>query len=179
LRKHGGGAPDAAPPKAVLDTLEAILATGATEGEAFGLAAQAHGVVAVLPPLLEAMALHHRTDRYYPGRLLALLDEIALGHPGLAQEGWLRSFERVALATDLWLDGRSWVTVLPEGLKVSGHLFMGGCACWDGNIPEGVVVDGCVFTDAHPDPGVRLQDWRRLHPHGEKDSGTMDSADPS
>jgi hypothetical protein len=55
----------------------------------------------------------------------------------------------------------------PERLEVTGVLDMEECLAWDGQIPEGVVVEGELRTPVHPE-GISLKGWRERHPFGER-----------
>jgi hypothetical protein len=82
------------------------------------------------------------------------------------------------------------ITRLPRGLKVSGSLSLVGsaiqalshdlevgmeldlrqCPAWDGTIPSGAKANH-LRTGWHPSPcGIRLEDWRKAHPSGERDA---------
>jgi hypothetical protein len=75
--------------------------------------------------------------------------------------------EGLQVGTVLRLRG-SGVIALPRGLKVGRHLDLTGCRAWDGTIPEDTSVGSSVRTDAHPDEGIMLSAWRKLHPDGER-----------
>jgi hypothetical protein len=70
----------------------------------------------------------------------------------------------------LWLDRTSLVS-LPHGLWVGGSLSLQNCPEWDGLIPDGTYVRYWVQTDRHPASGIPLEDWRALHPKGERVQG--------
>jgi hypothetical protein len=172
-------APLAADVNALLD---AILATGAPAGEAYGLAAKAHGVQAVLPQLMMALGLEsavfnppamlHRVGVACPELAMAALGEWLIGHRGikanveLGMATWVTALpDGVRVAG--WLDLRgSGLVSLPAGLKVE-VLDLHGCERWDGRIPADAKVSGKVYTDGHF-KGILLRDWHRLHPNGER-----------
>jgi hypothetical protein len=56
---------------------------------------------------------------------------------------------------------------LPKGLDIRGSLYIEHCDGWDGRVPDDAMI-GRLISDAHPDPGVTLAEWRELHPDGER-----------
>ena len=106
IHPSGSGRANRSQPMAVASTLEpealaarqdaegvmaAFLATGASIGEALGLASQVHGPAVCLPLLVQAL---NRPSGGWRGSgpTVAILDAVALGDAGLAQVGlvaWL------------------------------------------------------------------------------------------
>jgi hypothetical protein len=176
-------------------TLNAILATGASRWEAFGLATQALGEAAARPhwdrwaqgiqrsdTIVRALAevgrvVPETANAWFNAWLAAWLkvNVRILGDLDLSGQAWLRSLPKHLWtrepADDLKQSGSldlslTGIVSLPEDLRVEGDLFMAGCPHWDGRIPKGVESLE-VVTDAHPQ-GAYLKDWRKLHPEGER-----------
>jgi hypothetical protein len=229
-------------PEDANDTLSALLAAGMPRWQAVGAVSALAGPEALRP----------RWDRWiayrsFSNTVVAALDEIAVEAPETAN-AWLAAYAgRGQLPGDLVLEGRSWATSLPTGVRVAGHLDLNGtaiaalpddlevggylnvantrvrtwpkglrvghqlllqntaftelppglrvqgdlllffapiqslpaglkvegclglegCRDWDGKIPADAQVGKVLWTDRHPD-GLLLVDWRRLHPHGER-----------
>jgi hypothetical protein len=61
----------------------------------------------------------------------------------------------------------SGIRTLPTDLRVGETLTLTGCQAWDGRIPKAARLGEWVYTDMHPN-GVRLDEWRELHPRGER-----------
>jgi hypothetical protein len=100
--------------------------------------------------------------------LTVLPDDLKVGgflelirHPILATP------KNLKVAGYLGLQGTP-LRTLGQGLCVGSDCFLDGCPDWDGRIPEDAQIDGVIFTDRHPSPGIRLGAWRRLHPRGER-----------
>ena len=101
----------------VLAMVDALLATGATLGEAFAQAVHVHSREAVLPCLVDRI-MAVRPQVY------ELLQDVGAMDPDLAQMGldaWLEASGR-KVAGDLLLIRQPWVVRLPEGLEVRGDL---------------------------------------------------------
>jgi hypothetical protein len=166
--------------------LQTVLATGASEAEAFALVAQAHGVPAVLPVLLAALPAKPQDGYgYYPPRLLFDVAAIDPDLAGAATSQWLLDHRGWTVNVDL--GNAAWVTdlpvgihldggfdlrgtgirALPAGLRVTGGLNVCWCEGWDGRIPADAQIGGTVYTDCHRD-GLALDEWRHRYPHGER-----------
>jgi hypothetical protein len=150
-------------------------------GEAFSLAVQGLEGDALRPTFLEAMAAVNE-----PADLKDILDPLAETAPALALEGLL-AWGRNRRVDCLWLEGRPWVSALPEGLKLTGwlnlkrtpirslpaglavadSLEMEGCDGWDGRIPADAVIGKLIHTDRQPQ-GLTLREWRQVYPDGER-----------
>jgi hypothetical protein len=132
-------------------TLEAILATGAEPAEALGLLAAAHGCACALPFLLERLRLAKGGWRG-AGKVVPLLIEVALWHPGLAQEGLTAWGRNRTITSSLYLEGCSWVTSLPQGMAVAGDLWLDGSGIR--SLPAGLKVAGSLFLRDTPLEGL-------------------------
>jgi hypothetical protein len=82
--------------------------------------------------------------------------------------------EGLTIGTHLELQG-SRIERLPQGLVVGSLLDLRGCHHWDGQIPLDAQI-GSLRTDRHPNArepgtcvGITLEEWRMLHPQGEKE----------
>jgi hypothetical protein len=66
--------------------------------------------------------------------------------------------------------GGTRVVALPGDLEVADYLGLLAAEAWDGQVPLGVRIGLGIQTDTHWEPyGIRLEEWRRRHPHGERD----------
>jgi hypothetical protein len=124
--------------------LAALRATGAPLGEALGLAAVVHGDEALLPHVVEA--LRTPTGRWLPNpQAVAVLVQVAPYAPDLAAKGLCAWGRGRFLKGDLRLGGCTWVTALPEGVRVEGHCDL-GCTGLTA-LPEGFRVGGSLSLD--------------------------------
>jgi hypothetical protein len=148
--------------------LDALLATGATLGEALGLASQAHGPEAVLP-LLDSALRGANGSRLNHAFATDLLNAVATNDPELAHQGldaWGR--DRM-VGVDVDLSRCPWIARIPEGmvadyldltgtalrslprrLEVGMDLYLLACHQWDGVIPPGLMVGNKVYTPSWP-----------------------------
>jgi hypothetical protein len=101
--------------------LDAILATGASPGEALGLVALGHGRDAALPLLVRAL-LNPLGRWQAPVLAIRLLEEVAAVDPGLALLGFHAWGRNRKIMDGINLAGQTWLTSLPEGLHAWHHL---------------------------------------------------------
>jgi hypothetical protein len=162
--------------------LAALRATGVGEWEALG---ELHALAPALalPRILPAM-----TELDYPLTIIRVCDALALASPDganaalnaalpnvvrvrdsvrLSNRAWVRSLPDLCVHGALDLDRCVNLATLPKRLDIEFSLKLQGCASWDGKIPKKAWVAGNLFTDRHPE-GIRLDEWRRLHPRGER-----------
>lgn len=93
-----------------------------------------------------------------------------MGSDGISwhETDWLTRLPDGIEARSLFLNRNVNLKSLPGGMRlVDGSLDMTGCVSWDGIIPEDAVIGFKVYTDLHPE-GITLDEWRRLHPNGER-----------
>jgi hypothetical protein len=162
-------------------TLDAILATGASQGEALAMAAEVHGRDQALPHLLAA--LYDWAGAFRAPAALYRLDAVAERDPELARMGFLawgrnRSIQAEsenaphpvnANGNEIWnnddrggltLWARPWLTTLPEGMTLARSLELGDLPI--GSLPNrlGVGADlrikGCPNWDGRIPEGVRV-----------------------
>jgi hypothetical protein len=111
--------PDAVPAQDSEALLAAIRATGAGEGEAFVLLAQAMGSKAAVPHLNSYLQQNR-----FPDSVVMVLEEVGVRDPALANAAlkawpWGRTVEG-----DLDFTQTEWLKVLPRGLRVKGSLLL-------------------------------------------------------
>jgi hypothetical protein len=155
-QEAGSAAPDEgglAVPDAVRDLLAAFLATGAEPQEGLALVAQALGAQAALPLLAEWL----RQGGAWRGVrwTLSSLDCIAELRPDLAQAGlsawgaeWVNAEGSLLAGSEFRFNDRTWITALPEGLRVAGHLDLAGTGLMA--LPSSLDVGGNLWLNETP-----------------------------
>jgi hypothetical protein len=138
--------------------LDAVRATGASLGEALGLAAQAQGLDVILPMLLESRERYAEGLKRTSPETTTLLDGIATVDPALAQAALLEAFQGYQHDTYLNLNDRPWVTALPEGFSTGGFLGLKDTGIQA--LPAGLVVRGVLYLGRTPlvtlPPGLQV-----------------------
>jgi hypothetical protein len=91
--------------------------------------------MALMMDFLKALPFKEHADL-----VLEYLDVVAAADPALAQRGFIKVVEAQPLPRNLNLDGRPWITSLPEGMRVLGNLEVSGTGLTE--VPKGIDVGG-------------------------------------
>jgi hypothetical protein len=124
-------------------TAAVLQATGVAPGEALALLAPSFGQEAVLAAVAEALRAMSDTQPNCSEQVVSFLDEVAQADPPLAQAGLLAWGQGRIVPRGLNLSQRAWVTALPEGMTIQGHLNLHGALLLA--LPKGLVVCGNLF----------------------------------
>jgi hypothetical protein len=120
----------------------ALLATGASKGEALGMLAGAMGE-ACYRPLWERWSRHCKAPA-----AITRLKEVAIMAP-VAANTWLNCWlAGKAIEGDLDLAECRWCLSLPEGLDIGGYLILSGSGIAE--LPKGLKVHDCLQLDHTP-----------------------------
>jgi hypothetical protein len=124
-----------------------LLATGASRGEALGLAALAHGEGDVLPLLLEELRARGQEDwtAPRPGMLWSngegrVLKAVAMANSDLARTGFLAWGRERTVRWNISFAGLAWLDRLPDGFRPMGFLGLDGTGLV--TLADGFVVGG-------------------------------------
>jgi hypothetical protein len=122
--------------------LLALEATGASSGEALGLACKGFGPDRVRAKL-EAALCHGEEEGGFleAADAVRLLNDVAEHAPDLALWGLGRWAQGRCVDGDLDLSRATWVRALPDGLEVDGELRLVDCLNLE-RLPKGMIVHG-------------------------------------